>query len=46
MSESETLLVDSLYTKAIEAVKPRVTLLAFSSEIISILGDIKAEAKF
>jgi hypothetical protein len=45
MSESETLLVDSLNIKAIEAVKPCTTLLAFSSEFISILGDTKSEAR-
>jgi hypothetical protein len=37
--------VDSLYAEATEAVELRITLLASSSELISILGDIKSEAK-
>jgi hypothetical protein len=47
ISESETLLVDSLllYAKTIEAVKLLATLAASSSTVISILGDIKSEAR-
>jgi hypothetical protein len=44
MSESVTLLVDSLYAEAIEAVKLLAALSA-SSELIWILGDIKSEAR-
>jgi hypothetical protein len=39
-SESVILLVDSLYAEATETVKSRVALLASSSELIWILGDI------
>jgi hypothetical protein len=44
MSESKTLLVDSLHAKAIEAVKLRATSPTSSPKLISILGDIKSEA--
>jgi hypothetical protein len=40
MSESVTLLVDSLYAEAIEAVKQRAALSAFTPEWISILGEV------
>jgi hypothetical protein len=39
MSESVTLLVDSLYAEAVEAVKLSAALSASFSELISILGD-------
>jgi hypothetical protein len=45
MSESITLLLDSLYAEAIEAVKSRAALSAFSSKLILILGDTKSEAR-
>jgi hypothetical protein len=45
MCESETLLVSSLYAEAIEAVKSCTALSAYSFELISILGDIKSEAR-
>jgi hypothetical protein len=45
MTESGTLLVDSLYAEALEAVKSRAALSASSSELISILGDIKSESR-
>jgi hypothetical protein len=41
MPKSVTLLVESLHTEATEAVKSRAVLSASSSELISILGDIK-----
>jgi hypothetical protein len=44
MSESETLLVDSLHAEAMEAVRSRTALSTSSSELISILGDIKGKA--
>jgi hypothetical protein len=44
-SKSVILLVDSLYAEAIEAVKTRAALLASSSELIWILGEINSEAK-
>jgi hypothetical protein len=37
--ESLILLVDSLYAEAIEAVKSRAALSAYSPELISILGE-------
>jgi hypothetical protein len=40
-----SLLVDSLYAEAIEAVKWHTALLAFIPELILILGDIKFEAE-
>jgi hypothetical protein len=45
MSESETLLVDSLYAEVIGAVKLGAALSASSPELISILRDIKSEAR-
>jgi hypothetical protein len=39
-------LVDSLYAEAIEAAKSRTALSASVHELISILGDTKAEARF
>jgi hypothetical protein len=45
VSESEALLVDSLYAEAIDDVKLRTALSASSFELISILGDIKSEAR-
>jgi hypothetical protein len=45
MSKSKTLLVDRLYAEATEAVKLHATLLASSSKLILILGDIKSEAR-
>jgi hypothetical protein len=45
ISESVTLLVDSLYAEAIEAVKLRVTLSASTPELISTLGEISSEAR-
>jgi hypothetical protein len=39
------LLVDSLYADAIEAVKARAALSASTLELISILGDIRFEAR-
>jgi hypothetical protein len=44
-SEIVILLVDSLYAEAIEAVKSRADLSASTPELISILGDIKSEAR-
>jgi hypothetical protein len=38
-------IVDNLYAEAREVVKSRVALSASSTELISILGDIKSEAK-
>jgi hypothetical protein len=40
-----SLLVDSLYTEEIEAVKSHAALSASTIELISILGDIKFEAR-
>jgi hypothetical protein len=40
------LLVDSLYAEVMEAVKARAALSASTPELISILGDIKFEARF
>jgi hypothetical protein len=45
MSENVTLFVGSLYAEAIEASKSRAALSASSSELISILGDIKSELR-
>jgi hypothetical protein len=45
MSESVTLLVDSLYAEAIETVKSRAALSASNPELISILGEINSEAR-
>jgi hypothetical protein len=45
MSESVTLLVDSLYAEEIEAVKSLVTLSASTPELISILGEIISKAR-
>jgi hypothetical protein len=45
MCESLNLLLAILYTEAVEAVKLRVSLLASSSELIWILGEINSEAK-
>jgi hypothetical protein len=45
MSESETLLVASLYAEATGTVKSRVALSASTPELISILGDINSEAR-
>jgi hypothetical protein len=42
MSESVTLHLNSLNVEAIEAVKLRTALSASSSELTSILGDIKS----
>jgi hypothetical protein len=39
------LLVDSLYAEAIESVKARAALSASTPELISMLGDIKFEAR-
>jgi hypothetical protein len=39
------LLVDSLYAEATEAVKSRATLSASNPDFISVLGDIKFEAR-
>jgi hypothetical protein len=43
--ESLILLVDSLYAEAIDAVMSRAPLSASSPELISILGDIKSDAR-
>jgi hypothetical protein len=45
MFESVILLVDSLYTEAIECVMSRAALSASTSELISILVDINSEAR-
>jgi hypothetical protein len=45
MSESVTLLVASVYAEAIEAVKSRAALSAYTPELISILDDINSEAR-
>jgi hypothetical protein len=45
MSQSVNLLVDNLYAEAIEAVKSRVALSAYTPELISILGGINSEAR-
>jgi hypothetical protein len=45
-SERVILLVDSLYSEAIEAVKSRAALSASSYELIWTLGKINSEAKF
>jgi hypothetical protein len=45
MSESIILLVDSLHAETIEAVKSRAALSVSSSELISIRGCIKYEAR-
>jgi hypothetical protein len=45
MFESVILLVDRLYAEAIEAVKLRAALSAFTSVLISILAGINSETK-
>jgi hypothetical protein len=45
-SEILTSLVDSLYAEAMGAVNSSVALSASTPELISILGDIKLEARF
>jgi hypothetical protein len=45
MFKSVNLLVDSLYPKAIEAVKLHGALLASTPTLIWILGDTKSEAR-
>jgi hypothetical protein len=45
-SESLTLLVDSLYAEAKEAVNLSAALSASTPELIYILGDIKLEKRF
>jgi hypothetical protein len=45
MSESVTLLVDSLHEVAAEGVKSRSALSASTPELISILDDINSEAR-
>jgi hypothetical protein len=45
MSESVTLLVDSLYAEATEALKSRAALSASTHDLISIRGDINSEAR-
>jgi hypothetical protein len=45
MSVNVSLLVDSLYAEAIEAVKARAALLASTPEFIWMLGEIKFEAR-
>jgi hypothetical protein len=44
-SDKVIILVDNLYAEATEAVKERAALSASTSELISILGDIKFEAR-
>jgi hypothetical protein len=46
ISGSVTLLVDSLYIETIEALKLCAALSASTPELISVLGDIKLEARF
>jgi hypothetical protein len=45
ISESVTLLVDSLYAEAIEVVKSGAALSASTPELISILGEINSETR-
>jgi hypothetical protein len=45
MSEIITLLVESLYAEAVEAVKPRAALSAPTHGLISISGDVNSEAR-
>jgi hypothetical protein len=45
MSRSVTLLVDSLYDEAVEAVKSRAALSASTPDLISLLGEINSEAR-